>query len=182
MLTWPNAGELKCLGPLHKTASKEINPAQASIVDAHSVGTGRGTTVPFRSYHKSLGWCRTSDRAWCERWFHPAAVALPPFPIAAVSAVKQGGSLAPKMYRPLNRGVPSGRLGRTAICSAARSFGSFRFLTSRKERMRTEYEGSLMISWTSSAVTERPSKISVDTSRRICCRRRAPNIPRRGPE
>lgn len=64
ILTCPNAGELKCLGPLHRTASNEITPAHASIVDAHSTGTGLGTTIPFRSYQRSDDWCSAAERAW----------------------------------------------------------------------------------------------------------------------
>lgn len=177
----PWAGEFRCLGPRHKTVSNEITPAQASMVSAHSVGIDRGTIFPFLSYHEhsSATSCKAAASVWKERWFQPAVMEVSV--LGAGVAGRGGGSLAPKMYRPCKRGMPSGRLGRTAIWSAARSLGSLRFFTSRRDRMRTEKEGSLIMSCTSSAVTERPSRISVVTSQRKPRRRSAEKMPLRGP-
>jgi hypothetical protein len=64
MLTVPHAGELKCRGPVHKTESKEMTPAQATSVDAHSELTRFGNCSPQRAYHASGSSARAAVKAF----------------------------------------------------------------------------------------------------------------------
>jgi hypothetical protein len=97
-------------------------------------------------------------------------------------AAGDGSSRWVKRYIALRRGVFSGLPGRQAVLSACWSFRSFRFLTSRSERMRTWKDGPVRMSCTSSAVTERPSRTRVWTDERRLLRFRFEKMPRRGPE
>jgi hypothetical protein len=165
MLTDPHAGELMCLGPVHKTESKAMTPSQATRVDAHSELIRRGNCSPLRVYHASGSSHRDSARAFWLRVFQDVATPEkgddPPgegLELVLPKDIPGSESLGPKTYSPFRRGVPSGLDSRHAYCRAPRSLRSLRFFAPRIERIRTENAGSIRISWISSAVTERPSR------------------------
>jgi len=189
MLTDPHAGEFRCRGPVHKTASKAIAPSHATRVNAHSGLIRRAICLPLCAYHSSGSSVNDSVRAFWLRLFQDVATPEPgeDSPDAGLDPElpREGAdteSLGPNTYNPFSRGVPGGLDSRHAYCKACRSFRSFRFTALRIDRIRTENEGSIRISWISSAVTESPSRQRIWTSRRMSARRRLEKMPRNGPE
>jgi hypothetical protein len=190
MLTDPHADEFRCLGPVHKTASKAMMPSHATRVDAQSWLIRRANWLPRRPYHASGSSTRDSAKAFWLRLFQTAATSEAgdepglgvDSPLEGLGAGAGMVSWDPKMYSPFKRGIPTALDPRQAYCRAPRSFRSFRFVAPRMDKIRTEKDGSTRISWTSSAVTDKPSRQRTCTSRRMLVRRRLEKTPRSGPE
>lgn len=100
----PNAGELACRGPWHRTASNEMMPWQASRHCAHSSMSSEELSMrPFLDHHASASFCVDVLNSCAFSW-------------------QESTGIGPNTYRACSRGVFSGRELRQAYASAARSF------------------------------------------------------------